>query len=244
MKTSQDREPRAGTPPPGYGIQPMSGADAADALARQGPEGPPHMRVCLYRSGWVDLLTLSAADIDLEDIAHSLAHTNRWNGATRQPVSVAWHSLVVAALAAEHDWRDELHGLIHDVAEAYTGDWIQPFKAQLPRAFRDLESRIEHACFEAAGIRPRPKTYDAIRLADKAVLLLEHASPWGMNQPARPEDETLIDRARNAACRVNPDDDGAPFELAYKSEWAFMTQAFRLMPPEAPLRRRHHRYAR
>ena len=50
------------------------------------------MHVCLFTSGWVDVLQLTARDIDPEDIAHGLSLTNRWNGATEQAVSVAWQS--------------------------------------------------------------------------------------------------------------------------------------------------------
>ncbi|MCY4120346.1 MAG: hypothetical protein OXG72_05425 [Acidobacteria bacterium] len=218
--------------------QPISAGQAAALRAKHGENAPPCMHVCLFRSGWVDVLRLTAGDVDLADIAHGLALTNRWNGATAQPVSVAWHSLVVSALAAETQPAAELHGLMHDAAEAYTGDWTQPYKLHLGPMLTGVAERIEHACLEAAGVARPARTTRAVKEADRAVLLLEHASPWGMGQQIRDEDRELVARAHAAARRVNPYDDGAPFALADKSESAFIDQALWLMPAAAPMRQR------
>ena len=128
--------------------QPVSASKAAALRAEHGENAPPSMHVCLFRSGWVDVLRLTGGDIDLVDIAHGLALTNRWNGATGQAVSVAWHSLVVSALASETDPAAALHGLMHDAAEAYTGDWTQPYKLHLGPMLTGVAQRIEHACLE------------------------------------------------------------------------------------------------
>jgi len=218
--------------------QPISAGEAAALRAEHGENAPPAMHVCLFRSGWVDVLRLTAADIDLADIAHGLALTNRWNGATAEAVSVAWHSLVVSALASETDPAAALHGLMHDAAEAYTGDWTRPYKLHLGPMPTEVAQRIEHACLEAAGVAEPAATIRAVKEADEAVLLLEHASRWGMGQQMRSEDQERVARARAAAERVNPYDEGAPFTLTNKSESAFVDQALWLMPPAAPMRRR------
>ena len=232
MKNTTSAEAAAGS------RQPVSADEAAILRAEHGENAPPSMNVCLYRSGWVDVLRLTAADVDLADIAHGLALTNRWNGATARPVSVAWHSLVVSALAAETQPSAELHGLMHDAAEAYTGDWTQPYKLHLGPMLTGVAEQIEHACLKAAGVRGPARTARAVKEADRAVLLLEHASPWGMGQQMRDEDTEIVARAHAAARRVNPDDDGAPFALEDKSESAFIDHALWLMPAAAPMRRR------
>ena len=226
------------TTTPASRSQPISAGEAAILRAKHGENAPPAMHVCLFRSGWVDVLRLTAADVDLANIAHGLALTNRWNGATAQPVSVAWHSLVVSALAAETQPAAELHALMHDAAEAYTGDWTQPYKLHLGPMLTGVAERIEHACLKAAGVARPARTARAVKEADRAVLLLEHASPWGMGQQVRDEDRELVARAHAAARRVNPYDDGAPFALADKAESAFIDHALWLMPTAAPMRQR------
>ena len=203
------------------------------------------MEVCLFRSGWVDVLQLTAADIDLEDIAHGLSLTNRWNGATREAVNVAWHSLVVSALASETDRAAELHGLMHDAAEAYTGDWTRPYKLHLGTMLTGIAERIEHACLEAAGVKKPSATSSVVKEADEAVLLLEHSSRWGMGQQARAEDKERLAKARRAAQRINPlrdpEKQGSPFTRAEFAERAFVDLALWLMPSDAPMRRRYKR---
>ncbi|MFA5286352.1 MAG: hypothetical protein WC347_12205, partial [Smithellaceae bacterium] len=68
-----------------------------------------------------DLLNPKPEMILLEDIIHSLALINRFNGAAIFPYSVAQHSLYVASLLPS---ELKLHGLLHDAAEAYVGDMV------------------------------------------------------------------------------------------------------------------------
>lgn len=218
--------------------QPLSSSEAAALRAAHGENAPPWMGICLFRSGWLNVRQLTADDIDLADVAHGLALTNRWNGATREPVSVAWHCLVVSALASEIQPSAALHGLMHDAAEAYTGDWTQPYKLHLGPMLTAVAERVEQACLEAAGVRRPAATMKAVKEADEAVLLLEHASRWGMGQQMRREDEERVARAHDAAKRVNPHCNGAPFTLANKAESAFVEEALWLMPAAAPMRRR------
>lgn len=66
--------------------------------------------------------------ICIEDIAHHLSQTMRYNGACGWPYSVAHHSLEVAKLVPA---PFKLAGLLHDAAEAYTGDLVSPLKHAL-----------------------------------------------------------------------------------------------------------------
>jgi 5'-deoxynucleotidase YfbR-like HD superfamily hydrolase len=81
-------------------------------------------------------------DICIEDIAHSLSLTNRFNGHTEEAYSVAQHSLVVSLLCPP---ELALEGLMHDAGEAYTGDIVRPLKATIPNSLDDIEYWIDQA---------------------------------------------------------------------------------------------------
>lgn len=82
-------------------------------------------------------------DIDIRDIAHSLALQTRWMGHCKNFYSVASHSLACARVAetsvpqgvdAALDWNKRCvapWALMHDAAEAYVGDIIRPLKGSL-----------------------------------------------------------------------------------------------------------------
>lgn len=77
-------------------------------------------------------------DLDINDIAWSLAHQPRFKGHTRKPYSVA-----------EHCWRmsfmvppeADLWALMHDAGEAYIGDIPAPLKFLAP-GLVECEERI------------------------------------------------------------------------------------------------------
>lgn len=72
-----------------------------------------------------DLLNPTIDMICIEDIAHHLSIENRWHGATRIPISVGYHSLLVAEQARP---EMKLEALLHDAAEAYYKDFANPWK--------------------------------------------------------------------------------------------------------------------
>jgi 5'-deoxynucleotidase YfbR-like HD superfamily hydrolase len=76
--------------------------------------------------------------IDIETIAHCLASKQRFGDHLLFPYSVAEHSLRVAKCCST-TWK--LEALMHDAAEAYTGDIVRPLKLMLPE-IRYIESRI------------------------------------------------------------------------------------------------------
>lgn len=86
-------------------------------------------------------------DIRLADIAAHLARICRFNGALRQEVehySVAQHCVLVSLNVPQ---EFALAGLLHDAAEAYTGDMIKPLKHAVP-AFKEIAARIDAAICE------------------------------------------------------------------------------------------------
>lgn len=112
-----------------------------------------------------------AEDVRLQDIAHSLAHQCRYNGHCRAFYSVAQHSVLVSDWLRAHGRSElEVWGLLHDAAEAYTGDIVRPIKRSLP-AVAAMEEPVERAISERFRlIWPMPAE---VKRADNAVLLAE-----------------------------------------------------------------------
>lgn len=114
-------------------------------------------------------------DVHIDDIAHSLALQNRYNGHTRVPYSVAQHSVLVSHIVQQrqHRYPDPeppvnlpLLGLLHDAHEAYCGDVVAPGKALLGDTWEGFENNIESAVAAAFALPRRPTTVELVREAD------------------------------------------------------------------------------
>jgi len=89
-------------------------------------------------------------DFDIEEIAHALACSNRFNGHTKFPISIAQHSLLVVQLTHPF-WRRE--ALMHDAPEAIIGDVVTPLKRVAGMAdFRGIEAAIWSAMAKQWGL--------------------------------------------------------------------------------------------
>jgi hypothetical protein len=108
-------------------------------------------------------------DLDIRDIAHSLALLCRFNGHCRVFYSVAEHSVRVAA---ELPGELALWGLLHDAAEAYLGDLTRPLKQQSEAEwFNAAETQLLRVIADTYGlVWPMPV---AVRAADDALLATE-----------------------------------------------------------------------
>jgi len=120
------------------------------------------------RSGrMLDFLNPDPDAIDIRDIAHALALTNRYGGHTAQPYSVAQHCVLCSIVAPR---GLELQALMHDAQEAYTGDVPKPLKNVLPD-YRDVEDRIERVVRKKFGL---PKRFDPrVKAVDSRMLVTE-----------------------------------------------------------------------
>jgi len=112
------------------------------------------------------------SDIDIEEIAHTLAMQCRFNGHIKHFYSIAQHSVLVSKLLEEwkHPVEIVFEGLMHDAAEAYVGDVISPIKRSIP-AFSD----VEHMTWVAIADRynlPHVQS-PVVGKADIAMLLVE-----------------------------------------------------------------------
>lgn len=145
---------------------------------------------------------LRPEDIDIRDIAHSLALKCRFNGACRVHYSVAAHSLHVHdyLLATKRSWNfgDVLRsvlrwGLMHDAAEAYLGDITRPVKRSLD-GVAEIESSIQTTIAErfylALPIPGEVLQADNVLLVTEARdLMAPPPRPWGV--PAQPWQRNL-----------------------------------------------------
>lgn len=130
--------------------------------------------------------------ISLDEIAHSLAIQNRFNGHTRFPYSVAQHSINVSRLLEEWGERPEvlLAGLMHDAAEAYTGDLISPLKRG-DEHFQLVELLATKAVADTFFLlHPMP---EIVKKADMVMLMVERRDL--LAKPPKPwfEDEDKIE---------------------------------------------------
>jgi uncharacterized protein len=124
---------------------------------------------------YVDPLNLSCADVCLEDIAHHLAQTNRFNGAACRPMSVAEHTLLVAdrLRSQGHSPATILAGQHHDDAEAYLDDVCRPLKVAIRDIYGPAEDHALHVIWEALGLPDDDVDWLAIKTADNWALAAE-----------------------------------------------------------------------
>jgi hypothetical protein len=129
-------------------------------------------------------------DVDIIDIAHALSLICRFGGHCDRSYTVCEHSLLVADIVAHlepNDYQAQLWGLMHDSAEAYTGDVIQPIKYSSPEVtaiFKQMEDGCLEAIAEALDL-PLPMS-PIVKRADDLALSLEcrdlmqgeRAGPW------------------------------------------------------------------
>ena len=129
----------------------------------------------------VNLLDMQPEDFKIDDIAHALARQCRYNGHVDGFISVAEHCVRVSKrIAAEGgSHMEQACGLLHDAAEAYTGDLIGPLK-HMPgmEMFAQIEERIERALFAAYEL-PYPMPL-IVKRADKAEGEAERISGTGL----------------------------------------------------------------
>lgn len=135
----------------------------------------------------IDIANPDPATINIEDIAWSLSRISRFCGhtVTAIPYNVGQHSLFVAteieSMFSESDVKSKrrriaLLGLLHDAAEAYTGDLPSPIK-HLPE-LRPIIVGIEHNLMRAVleSLRLQPPTEEEeiiIKTADRIAQKIE-----------------------------------------------------------------------
>lgn len=136
-----------------------------------------------YTGKQVFPLDMSAGDVDIVDIAHSLSNICRFNGHCSRFYSVAQHSVYVAQRLP---MRLRFPGLMHDATEAYCSDVIRPIKRMI-KGYEEIENRVWMAICERFGLSteldPLIKEVDCrVLLTEKRDILVRHDWQWTEEQ--------------------------------------------------------------
>lgn len=119
----------------------------------------------------IDLMDPQPEDIHLHDIAHMLALTNRFSGATYAPYSVAQHSVLASHMA---DDDAALYALLHDASEAYLGDIVRPLKrTNCFDKYRILEAKMMDCILDKYGVKVTKKHIEHVREIDNRLMIRE-----------------------------------------------------------------------
>jgi len=143
-------------------------------------------KIQTYTGRLVSVPFIREEDVCLEDIAHSLSMQCRFNGHTDFFYSVLHHSLL-GSKKAEYP-TIELAFLLHDAAEAYTGDIATPLKrltkysnsrmtscGPVDVSVADVENRNLSTIFRALGIEclDLPQIHCWVKEIDTRMLVTE-----------------------------------------------------------------------
>lgn len=164
------------------------------------------MKVATVSGAVVDLNAPHKDDIRLQDVGHALANICRFNGHTSRFYSVAEHSMIGAMLT--DDPRVKLGFLLHDAAEAFTGDIVSPIKGVMGSTFAEIEQRLQaHVCVALGGRKWARWDSGAVKVIDRVMLYAEAAElmPEGsIDLPAWPEQAGTIALARHYISEASP----------------------------------------
>lgn len=125
-----------------------------------------------------------ASEVNIEDIAHSLAYQCRYGGHCLEYYSVAEHSVMVSRLLPP---ELRLVGLLHDATEAYVSDVPRPLKPFLSdyRAIEALNWRVIAEAFGLSDVLP-PEVEDLDRricLTEMNQIMPRSPLPLGIDGP-------------------------------------------------------------
>ncbi len=120
----------------------------------------------------IDVTNPDPKTIDISDIAWALSRMPRFSGHSIPyiPYSVAQHCIQVSKELAPHGERIQLHGLLHDAAEAYINDLPSPIKhiPEIHAVISKLEDKLMLTIYEAIGIDPpTDEEHIIVKIADK-----------------------------------------------------------------------------
>jgi hypothetical protein len=154
------------------------------ATDQQGPPAPgPYLQTVSGR--WVNPFDPDPDQIDVGDIARSLANQCRFGGHCRAFYSVGQHSVHVSELVEQGggDVEEVFAALMHDATEAYLGDMPHPIKHRSPlgAAFREAEGHLEEAICDRFGIKrdvARIKPVDRSLLATERRAFMDETWYW------------------------------------------------------------------
>lgn len=136
-------------------------------------------------------------EVNVEDIAHALSLTCRYNGHCEEFYSVAQHAVWCSHYVEQKllekrsyqgltagDWRVVFTALHHDDEEAYTGDIVTQIKSIVPEV-KPMIQKVNAAVSEAFGlVEPEPHI---VKIADLTALATERRDIMAVKQLWVPE---------------------------------------------------------
>lgn len=132
---------------------------------------------------YVDPFALTAADLDLRDIAHGLSREGRFGNQTATHYSVAQHSVLMArVILADGGSREAAaYALLHDAAEAFPpGDIEAPLKGRPEYApLVAMQERNTRLILRHYGVEVSAPMMHAVKAHDTAICLAEAARYMG-----------------------------------------------------------------
>lgn len=150
-----------------------------------------------YSGTLVNLMEPETMPIDIRDIAHALSMTCRYGGHAQKFYSVAEHCVLLARLA-KYDHQPLILQkclLMHDAAEAYVGDIVNPLKQHLPH-YKVIEDRILKQIFirynlqkdwdQLPNLRLKVHTYDKEMYFREAPFVFDATKRRGRYDVAEP----------------------------------------------------------
>lgn len=141
------------------------------------------MNIMTYTGLFMDPLAPEPEQVRIEDIAHALSMISRANGHFPEVHTVAQHCLecAVEAKARNLPRQTQLFCLLHDGAEAYLGDFIQPVKARM-EGYREAEDHLLNMIYRKfAGRTPSEEEQKAVKEIDKTLLYFEFLHYMGVS---------------------------------------------------------------
>jgi hypothetical protein len=109
-----------------------------------------------------------ADEVDIKDIAHSLALQCRYAGHSVSFYSVAEHSVLMARwLRTHYGPLTALAGLLHDASEAYLVDVPRPVKPFLT-GYKAIEAKVQTVVYQKYGLPPEMPA--AVHEADNRII--------------------------------------------------------------------------
>ncbi len=120
----------------------------------------------------IDVSNPDPSTIVIEDIAWALSRMPRFSGHTIPyvPYSVAQHCIRVAEELKPYGSLMQMHGLLHDAAEAYINDLPSPVKhiPEIHVVIKRLEDKLMTAVYQSLKIVPPSEEEELIvKVADK-----------------------------------------------------------------------------
>jgi hypothetical protein len=129
-------------------------------------------------------------DFCIQDIAHGLSNVCRWGGQGISFFSVSEHSLRGAKRARETgDSELAFEFLLHDGAEAFFGDVVNPVALSLPayQSMRDRAQGVINATFRLPfDMTPACKELDGRMGRTEAPVMFDHGDTWWKRLPFEP----------------------------------------------------------